>query len=128
VYVNARRKDRWTPLHLASYCGKPEIVQLLLAHGANAHAEDDFLRTPLHQVARGHCHSQADSVRISQLLLECSAEVNAQDINRETPLHLASSSGKLEILRVLLEHATGKNYRGQSPSHLSFEGDFTPKK
>jgi ankyrin repeat protein len=122
VYVNARRKDHWTPLHLASYCGKPEVTRLLLAHGADAHAEDDFFRTPLHQVARGLCHSQADGVRISQLLLECSADVNAQDVNRETPLHLASASGKLEIVRVLLECATAKNYRGQSLSHLSFEG------
>jgi ankyrin len=128
VYVNARRKDHWTPLHLASHCGKPEVARLLLAHGANAHAEDDFFRTPLHQVARGHCHNQADGVRISKLLLESGADVNAQDINRETPLHLASASGKLEIVRVLLENATAKDYRGQSPSHLSFEGESHPQK
>ena len=126
MYVNTHRNDHWTPLHIASHCGMPEVVRFLLANGANPHAEDDFLRTPLHQVARGRYPCEAVGVHVSQLLLERDADVNSRDINRETPLHLASASGRLNIVRVLLEHTTGKSLRGQSPSHLSFEGDFTP--
>ena len=128
VDVNAYRKDHWTPLHLASHCGRLETARFLLDHGANVNAEDNLLRTALHHVARGHYDTPEDGVRVSQLLLDSSADVNAQDMNGDTPLHLASSSGKLEIIRVLLEHATAKNYRGQSLSQLSLEGEFDPRK
>lgn len=121
--VNARRKDHWTPLHLASHLGGYETARFLLDHGANVNAEDELLRTPLHHVARGHDETQ-DDVRVSQLLLNYGADVNAQDINGDTPLHLASSPGKLEIIRVLLDHATAKNFRSQSLSQLSLEGEF----
>ena len=127
VDVNTRRKDHWTPLHLASHCGRPEVARLLLDYGANPKAEDNLLRTPLHHVARGHYESQDDGVRVSQLLLDCGADINAQDINRETPLHLASSSGKPEIVWLLLQYATTNHYRGQSPSQPGLEGEKFPK-
>ena len=120
--MDARRNDRWTPLHLASSHGKPEIVQVLLDHGANPNAEDKFFMTPLHNVAVGQYESQEHGARVAQLLLQCGADVNAQDSQCETPLHLASTSGKLEIVRVLLEHATVKDDRGQNPSHPVVEG------
>ncbi len=124
--VNAHRKDHRTPLHLASHSGKPEIARMLLDHGAEANAEDNLLMTPLHDVAVGHYESQEDGVRVSQLLLESGVDVNSQDINRQTPLHLASISGRLEIVWVLLEHAAVKNDQGQNPSHLGLEGEFYP--
>ncbi|KAH8995437.1 ankyrin repeat-containing domain protein [Lactarius akahatsu] len=121
VDVDAHRKDHWTPLHLASHCGNPEVARVLLDHGANPNAEDNTLRTPLHHVAGGHYESQEVGVRLSRLLLECGVDVNAQDSSRQTPLHLASINGRLEIVQVLLEHATVKNDRGQNSSHLSLE-------
>ena len=120
--MNARRKDHWTPLHLACHYGKPEAAQVLLDHGANPNVEDDLLGTPLHHVAGGPCESREDCVRVAQLLLECGVDVNAQDTNRETPLHLASTFGRLEIVRLLLEHATVKNDRGQNAVHLDLGG------
>ena len=126
--VNARRKDHWTPLHLASFFGRSVKAQLLLDHGANPNTEDDLLRTPLHHAAAGQYVVEEDGVRISQLLLERGVDINAQDINDETPLHLASSSGRLGIVRVLLEHATRRNDRVQNSSHLCLEGEFRPLK
>jgi ankyrin repeat protein len=126
--VNARRKDHWTPLHLASHWGKPEVVQVLLDHGANPNVEDNLLGTPLHHVAAGRYESQEDGIRVAQLLLECGVDVNAQDTNCETPLHLASAFGRLEIVRVLLEHATVKNDRDQNAAHLGLEGKILPPK
>ncbi|KAH9066250.1 ankyrin repeat-containing domain protein [Lactarius vividus] len=121
VDVNAHRKDHWTPLHLASHCGNPEVARMLIDHGANVNAEDNNLRTPLHHVVEGHYESQEVGVRLSRLLLECGVDVNAQDINRQTPLHLASINGRLEIVRVLLEHAAMKNDRGQNSSRRGLE-------
>ena len=125
--VNAQAKEQWTPLHLASFYGKPDIAGLLLDHGANANAKDDLLQTPLHLVAAGIYESQEDGIRVAQLLLEHSVDVNAFDVNRETALHAASSNGRVEIARVLLEHTATRNGRGQKSSHLSLESEYSPK-
>ena len=122
--VNAQRQDLQTPLHLASHCGRPEVAHLLLDHGANANAVDSLLKTPLHRVAAGFYQSQEGGVRVARLLLEHGADINAHDINHETPLHSASILGRLGIARMLLEHTTVKNDRGQNPSHLSLEGEY----
>ena len=125
--VNAQRKDHQTPLHLASFSGKPDTARLLLDHGANANAKDRLLKTPLHLVAAGIYESKEDGIRVAQLLLEHSVDVNAFDLNRETALHAASSNGRVEIARVLLEHAAMRNGRGQKSSHLSLESEYSPK-
>jgi ankyrin repeat protein len=128
VHVNAERHDNQTPLHLASHCGKPEVARLLLDHGANANAKDNLFKTPLHRVAGGHYQSQEDGAHIARLLLEHGADINPHDVNRETPLHSASAFGRLEIARMLLEHAAMKNDQGQDPPHLGSEGEYyTPK-
>ncbi len=90
VDVNAQDKDHNSPLHSASYSGRPEIARVLLGHGAKANAENDRGETPLHQVSQGEYESQADGVRIAQFLLDRGVDTNAQNKNRVTPLHLAS--------------------------------------
>lgn len=124
VDVNAKRQDHCTPLHLASSRGRPDIAQVLLDHGAKVDAVDKLFRTTLHHASGGHYENQEDGVRVAQLLLKNGADVNAHDINRETPLHLAASLGRLEMARILLEHAIGKDDRGQNLSHLRLEGDY----
>lgn len=126
MVVNARRKDNWTPLHLASNCGKLEMARLLLDHDANANAEDNLLRTPLHHVTGGQYAVEEDGVRVARLLIERGADVNAQDKRCETPLHLASSSGRLGLVRVLLARAAVRTEGGQNPSQLGPEGEFYP--
>ena len=127
--VNAKRRDHWTPLHLASYwCGKPDIVRVLLDHGAKVNGVDNLLRTPLHLVAVGPYESKEDGVSVARLLLERGADASALDLNSETPLHLASSLvGRLEIAQLLLEHATVKNDLGQNPPGLQGEYFISPK-
>ena len=104
------------------------MAQILLDHGANPNVEDNILRTPLHQVAAGRYESKEHGVRVTRLLLQCGVDVNAQDSKCETPLHIASASGRLEIVRVLLERATLTNDRGQNASHPGVEGKKIPPK
>jgi len=41
----------WTPLHYAALRGHKDVVELLLAKGANVNATNNFGMTPLHEVA-----------------------------------------------------------------------------
>jgi ankyrin repeat protein len=79
VDVNARTKNKFTPLHSAAFEGRLEIVRLLLDHGANANAENESSETALHVVSRGEYDSQEHGVRISRLLLEHGVDVHAHN-------------------------------------------------
>ena len=122
--VNAQGFDGETPLHRASHYRRPKIVQLLLAHGANSHAENAQGCNPLHYLSPSLNMFGVDSqdvLRVTQLLLEQGVDVNALDEKHETPLHVASSIGHLENIRVLLDHgakADAENVDGQIPLHL----------
>ncbi|KAH9056407.1 ankyrin repeat-containing domain protein [Lactarius vividus] len=103
--VNSQPKywQQRTPLHIASYNGKVEIVRLLLEQVANVDAVSDFGGTALHYVSGGKHESEEAGVGIAQLLLEYGGDVNGQSKQRWTPLHFASFNGKLEIARLLLD-------------------------
>ena len=45
--MNAKSDDGWTPLHDAASMGHKEIVELLLAKGANVNAKNNYGNTPL---------------------------------------------------------------------------------
>ena len=127
AYVDAQRNDYSTPLHLASYNGKPEIVHLLLDRGADANAESDIEETPLHSVSCGEYDSQEAGVRVAQLLLERGADVNARRKDRSTPLHVASYYGNFEIVKLLLDHdakADAKSLIEESPLHKVSCGEY----
>ena len=129
VDVNAHDFDGKTPLHFASHNRWPKIVQLLLAHGANAKGVDNRGRSPLHEEESLFYHKEdpQDVLRITQLLLEQGVDINALDENHETPLHVASSLGLFEKIRVLLDHgakADLENIHGQVPLHLVCQRPF----
>src|SRR6266702_5258325 len=119
--VNAQRKDDWTPLHIASYHGKFEVVRLLLDHGAAANAETNNGDNPLHKVCgNSQVKSLEDSVRVARLLLERGVDVNVQSKHKWTPLHFASHYGKPDIVRLLLDHganANAESENGDNPLH-----------
>src|SRR6266702_3376122 len=127
VDVNTQHKDHRTPLHLASYHGKLEIVRLLLDRGANANATADNGESPLHKVSKGKYESQEDGVRVAWLLLERGGDVNAQRKDHWTPLHLACYNGKLDIARVLLDRGANANAEadnGESSLHKVSKGKY----
>ncbi|KAH9003818.1 ankyrin repeat-containing domain protein [Lactarius hatsudake] len=114
--VNARTKNKATPLHSAATDRYgPEIVQMLLGHGADPDAKNDKGETPLILALQ----SYSESVEIARLLLEHKVDVNVQTNNKTTPLHsLAALSGRLEIARMLLDQGAdpdAKNDEGRDP-------------
>ena len=125
--VHAQDKDHDTALHLAAVSGRLEIAKLLVDHGANAVAENENGELPLHLVSRGQYAPQENGVGIVQLLLERSVDVNAPDRHQNTPLHSASSLGRLEIARALLDNGANSglgNDRVQTPLHLASQGRY----
>ena len=47
VDVNTKNREGWTPLHQAVFRKRPEMVQFLISHGANALVKDKLGNTPL---------------------------------------------------------------------------------
>lgn len=100
--VNAYSHDGWTPLHLASFFGHPEVARLLLAHGAEVNARSRSTRfakenTPLHAAAANR------QVGVAELLIAHGADVNARDGSGYTPLALAANSKNDLLVVILLE-------------------------
>jgi ankyrin repeat protein len=127
--ANVQDENDLTPLHLASFYGWVEMVQVLLDCGATAHSEDKLGRTPLHLVAKGTSRDTGhNGVGVVELLLEHGADSNAQDKRQKTPLHLASYYGNVEIVRVLLGRgaiAGAKDALGLTALHMvSCHTDF----
>jgi ankyrin repeat protein len=100
--VNLQAKDNSTPLHLASYNLRFEIVQELLDKGANADAENDEGRTPLQEVFRGDHPSLEDSAGVAQILLERGVDAYARDKYHVTASDLTVCFGKDKIFPFLL--------------------------
>jgi ankyrin repeat protein len=118
--VNAYSADGWTPLHLAAYFGHNVIVELLLAHGADVHAQsrNPNANTPLHAALAGN-HKL-----IAGLLLGHGADVNAADAGGWRPLHLAAANDNLDAIKALIAQGadvSAANADGQRPLSLAQE-------
>ena len=95
--VDARDTDGSTPLHCATWKGHPEIVEALLAAGADVNAvnqNEHWGTTPLHAAAH------ANQAQIAQLLIDHGANPKARDNEGRTPLfhttfHKAKAVAKL---------------------------------
>lgn len=103
VDVNAKTKSCLsTPLHRACYVALPELVELLLTHGARPLERDCDGKTPLHK-----CVEELSQVGTSQTKkkeLEKCAKILINKSGKEI-LYLKDSSGKssIEIFPDLLE-------------------------
>src|SRR6266702_3604032 len=135
VDVNARKKDKTTPLHSAAFEGMLKIARVLLDHGAIADAENDEGETPLNLVSRREYDLEFEedeeySVGIARLLLERGVDVNARKKNKTTPLHSAASQGCLKIAQVLLDHGANvdaEDDEGETPLSLVSRGGYDSK-
>ena len=122
VDIHAQDNDHDTALHSAAFGGRLDIAKLFIDHGANTAAENWHGETPLHLVSRGQYVPQEDGVGIVKLLLERGIDVNALDKHQNTLLHSASSLGRLDNARVLLDHGAKpglRNDRAQTPLYLA---------
>jgi ankyrin repeat protein len=118
-----------TPLHLAAAGYRVEIVQLLLAAGADPNSHANHRQSgPLHYAEDTCTISPAWSgrkqVRTLGILGNGGARINAQDKNGATPLHRAVRTRGAEAVKFLLKAGSDpllKNKPGSTPFHLAVQ-------
>ena len=88
---------RRSPLWIACNNNHFDVVEILLANGANVELSDSHGSTPLLAASEeGH----ADIVR---KLLQCGARRDVADVDGDTPLSLASAMGHKDVVNLLAE-------------------------
>jgi uncharacterized protein len=114
--ADAVAKDGYTPLGLAAFFKRPDVVKALLDRGAKPSVPSrDQGFTPLHSaVATDAAWVGRDIVR---LLLEAGADPSVKSREGGTPLHSAAFTGDLEIAELLL--AYGADPHATDPKGLT---------
>src|SRR5689334_1824036 len=98
--LNALSPDGFTALHMASYYGAPDAVQLLLDRGAdvNAVTKNFLTNMPIHAAAAGR------RLAICEMLLEHGADVNAKQHGGFTAIMAPAQHGDREMVEMFLSH------------------------
>lgn len=108
--------DNRIPLHIASFYGYLEIVNLLISANADLNVKDKK-----HGLTALYIALQQGHVEIVKSLIAAGA--NVKDILDKTPLHYASGIGFLEIVKVLITiegiDINVKNSAGDTPLHYA---------
>ena len=105
------------PLHSAAYYGDLEMVQVLLEYEVDVNAQNVLGSTPLNYASRnGH----RNDPRVARLLITHGADPNISGPGWDgfTSLHHASINGRVEIVRLLIEHGANvemKDFKGRTP-------------
>jgi len=112
--------DGSTPMHVAFIDSAPggdgpQIVRLLLGHGANPNTRDNKHQTPLHlassprrltsstmHLASSPLHLTSSlQLELARILLAHGADVDAKDEKGRTPLQAALEEGQTELVQLL---------------------------
>ncbi|KAJ8400316.1 hypothetical protein AAFF_G00396990 [Aldrovandia affinis] len=105
-----------TPLHLASYKGHLEVVQILLKASCDLDIQDDGDQTALHRAAMvGH-------TEVISALIQEGCALDRQDKDGNTPLHEASWHGFSHSVKLLVKAGSNvhaKNKAGNTALHLT---------
>ena len=104
---------RWnlsqTPLHFAAEYGFKNVVELLLARGANVNAEGRDGVTPLHKAANS---------AVADVLIAKGADINAKGKADKTPLHYAIGNRRNEIAEFLIARGADVNAKNNADQTL----------
>lgn len=97
--VSSQTHSGYSPLAETAINNRPEIIHLLLDHGAYVHPRDHRDRTPLLLA----CMSDPSAPECVQLLLDHGANAEAQNESGWTPLMEACSRNFVDVVLILLK-------------------------
>lgn len=92
-------------LHLAVDIGKPDVVKLLLEHGADKNGKDAYGQSLIMTAASNH------RPEILAMLIAAGADINAANQYRITPLAVAAEQGHLDLVNMLVAAGAKVNAR-----------------
>lgn len=118
--VNARRPGGTTHLAHAAANDRADLVDALLASGADPNGRSRNGATPL-MIAAGRGNRE-----IVERLLAAKAEVNLQDNRGATALMYAAGGGKTDIVRLLITHGADTSLR-DAEGRTAFERERQSK-
>jgi ankyrin repeat protein len=101
--VNHKAILGFTPLSFASQKGYLDIVNTLIANGADLNTKTDKLNMPLHLAAENGYPG------IVNILIEKQLDVNAENSDQVRPLYYVCMNGHPEIARTLVAHGSDIN-------------------
>eukprot|EP00035_Acanthoeca_spectabilis_P006829 m.129709 g.129709 ORF g.129709 m.129709 type:complete len:1205 (-) comp13684_c0_seq1:150-3764(-) len=110
--VRGSRRDAKTALSEAVSHGFVEIVQALVAHGADVASDEKAVITA---ASKGH-------IDIVELLVASGAPLDRQDSSGMTPLSFAAQRGHVDVINFLLDGGANINIvntDGKTPLHLA---------
>jgi ankyrin repeat protein len=97
--VNGKSRKGGSPLHAAVTSKCSEVVEILLSAGAKVDQLDDDESTPF-LIA---CSEASIDIVICSLLLKAGTNIHAVTQFKETPLHLFARTGRVDIIRLLID-------------------------
>jgi ankyrin repeat protein len=123
AHANAIAPDGYSPLGLAAFFKRRDVVHELLEAGADprpASRQGGF--TPLHSAVA--TDAGASDIEIVRMLLDKGADPNAKSQSGSTPLHTVAFTGDRASLDLLLKHGadrTIKNDEGKTATDIAAE-------
>jgi cytohesin len=105
-----------TPLHRAAIEGHKDVIELLLAKGADVEARCVSGATALHYAA------ERDRTEITTLLIGNGTDVNIKNSKGDTPLHYAAKAGHKDIVELVISKGADINARddeGHTPLDIA---------
>ena len=121
LYIDYRNNDGLTLLMEAVIQQTPDIVRILLAHGADTTIKDPYQDTALHIAIR------INNQEITSLLAQTNLVIDIPDIHGNTPLILAAQKNDLALVQILLSQdakATTKNAKGWDALRYANRGNY----
>ncbi|PAA75784.1 hypothetical protein BOX15_Mlig031299g5, partial [Macrostomum lignano] len=125
--VNERGWNGLTPLHRACLRGQADIVDCLLAKGADSGAASDNGETPM------HCAARRGNPQVLESLLRSGVDPFPSDRLGKLPVHHAASNGSVFSLLYLEQCLSGQksqtplfetqDYAGRTPLHYAVQHD-----
>ncbi|KAF4378546.1 hypothetical protein F8388_022367 [Cannabis sativa] len=114
--INSRDKHSRTPLHLAAWSGKTDVVSYLCKHGGDigASAMDDM--------GAIHFAAQKGHLEVVRTLLSSGASIKAITRKGLAPLHYAVQGSHLELVKYLVKKGANlslKTKAGKTPLDLA---------
>ena len=111
--VNQRTADGTTALHWAVYHNDVDLVERLIAAGADPKLKNDYGATPLSEAA------VVGNVQVIRKLLTAGADVESANADGQTALMVIARTSNIEAAKELIRHRANVNaveqWRGQTP-------------